>query len=327
LGEATCSAPGKVILTGEHFVVYGAKAIAGAINLRAFANASTRDDGVISISSEDMGVSAEWRGGELIKESKRGVSDRLRPLREALMAVIKKVGGSGLSVRINSQIPRGSGLGSSAAVSVSCVAAGLYAYGYKPSVSEIIDLASIAEGIIHYRASGVDLAVSTYGGVISYRRGSHPVMINIKKPISLLLIDVGTPRRTGDMVRHVSQLREQYISVFEKLREAVEEITSECELALVNSRYERLGDLLTINHNLLRAIGVSTKELDNALEYAIKAGAIGGKLTGGGGGGCVIAIADETEIDNVHKKLMRSYNVYKVVLPQEGVKCDSYSPG
>jgi len=326
LGEATCSAPGKIILTGEHFVVYGARAIASAINLRAYAKATTRDDGIISISSEDMGVSAEWRGSDLVKESKRGVSDRLRPLREALMAVLNKVGGNGLTVSINSEIPRASGLGSSAAVSVSCVAAGLHAYGYKPSLGEIIDLASIAEGIIHYRASGVDLAVSTYGGVISYRRGSHPVRINVKKPISLLLIDVGMPRRTGDMVRHVSQLREQYISVFEKLRETVEEITSECELALVNNRYERLGDLLTINHNLLRAIGVSTRELDNALELAMRTGAIGGKLTGGGGGGCVIAVVDEKDIDTVYKKLMKAYNVYKVVIPQDGVRCDSYKP-
>jgi mevalonate kinase len=326
LGEATCSAPGKVILTGEHFVVYGARAIAGAINLRAYAKATTRNDGVVSITSEDMGISAEWRGAELVKESKRGVSERLRPLREALMAVLNKVSGNGISVSINSEIPRASGLGSSAAVSVSCVAAGLHAYGYKPSQSEIIDLASIAEGIIHYRASGVDIAVSTYGGVISYRRGSHPVMINIKKPISLLLIDVGTPRRTGDMVRHVSQLREQYISVFEKLRETVEEITSECELALINSRYERLGDLLTINHNILRAIGVSTRELDNALELAVKSGAIGGKLTGGGGGGCLIAVVDEKEIDAVCRRLMRNYNVYKVVIPQDGVRCESYKP-
>lgn len=326
MGEATCSAPGKIILTGEHFVVYGARAIAGAIDLRAYATATTRNDGVISISSEDMGISADWIGSELLRESKRGVSERLRPLREALSAVINKVGGSGLSVSINSHIPRASGLGSSAAVSVSCVAAGLHAYGYRPSPAEIIDLASIAEGIIHYRASGVDLAVSTYGGVISYRRGSTPVRIEIKKPISLLLIDVGTPRRTGDMVRHVSQLREQYISVFEKLRETVEEITSECELALINNRYERLGDLMTINHNLLRAIGVSTKELDNALELAVRTGAIGGKLTGGGGGGCVIAVVNEREIDIVYRKLLRSYNVYKVTIPQDGVRCDSYKP-
>ncbi|MEM1517829.1 MAG: mevalonate kinase [Nitrososphaerota archaeon] len=326
MGEATCSAPGKVILTGEHFVVYGARAIAGAIDLRAYATASTRNDGVISIFSEDMGISAEWRGSDLLRESKRGVSERLRPLKEALSAVISKVEGSGLTVNINSQIPRASGLGSSAAVAVSCVAAGLHAYGYRPSPPEIINFASIAEGIIHYRASGVDLAVSTYGGVISYRRGSKPTKIEIKKPISLLLIDVGTPRRTGDMVRHVSLLREQYISVFEKIRETVEEITSECELALINNRYERLGDLLMINHNLLRAIGVSTKELDNALELAIRSGAIGGKLTGGGGGGCVIAVVHEKEIDAVYRKLLRTYSVYKVTIPQDGVRCDSYKP-
>ncbi len=304
-------------------MVYGAKAIAGAINLRAYATATTRNDGVISISSEDMGIHAEWRGAELLRESKRGASERLRPIREAVAGLIDKVKGSGLSISINSQIPRASGLGSSAAVSVACVAAGLYAYGYKPSHSEIIDLASIAEGIIHYRASGVDLAVSTYGGVISYRRGSKPAMIDIKKPMSLLLIDVGTPRRTGEMVRRVNLLREQYISIFEKLREAVEEITAECELALVNNRYERLGEILTINHNLLRAIGVSTKELDEALELAMRNGAIGGKLTGGGGGGCLIAVVNEEDIDIVYKKLSRAYNVYKVAIPQEGVRCDS----
>ncbi len=316
----TWSAPGKVIICGEHFVVYGGLAVAAAIDKRAYATVKLRDGGTVRISSKQIGT-AEWQDGKLAKESSKGVSGRLEAYRKMVDAILEQHGrGKGVSVSIDSQIPRASGLGSSAAIAVATASALLDALGVSFTTEDVINYALVAESEIHYKPSGIDPTIATIGGIITFRRGAKPSKIEVQKGFEMLVIESGRQRRTGVMVRKVAQFRELHINLFDKLMEVSDMIAKEVELAIHNNRIERLGSLMTVSHNILRAIGVSSRELDEIVERVLRGGAYGAKLTGGGGGGAVIAVASGEVTRQLVNRLSDHYTVHRVPLPQDGAR-------
>jgi len=320
MGAVTYSAPAKVILCGEHYVVYGGRAVACAIPKRAYATVSLRSDPIISIESQEAKITAVWEGDRLVKSSDEMAAKRLKPLKSMLDRISATYGARGFNVLIKSRIPRGVGLGSSASVSLAVASASLSALGVRATQSELMDIASIAESEIHYRSSGVDLAAALVGGFISYVRGERPRVIPVGEKINMILVNTRRSRGTGGLVRQVSALREQFTRIFEKLRDVNDEVAAEMEIALTNLRYERLGSLLTMQHNLLKTIGVSNKLLDDAVETALKAGALGAKLTGAGGGGCVIAIVQRNMAKEVARAISAKYPTEVLSLPHEGLR-------
>ncbi len=318
--EVTWSSPGKVIICGEHFVVYGGLAVAAAINMRAYATVKLREGGTVRIGSRQLGT-AEWQNGRLVKESAKGVGERLEAYRKMVDAVLEQHGrGKGVSISLDSQIPRASGLGSSAAIAVATASALLDALGIEFTTDDVINYALVAESEIHYRPSGIDPTVSAIGGIITFRRGAKPSRIGVQKGFELLVIESGRQRRTGMMVRKVAQFRELHINLFDKLMEVSDMIAGEVELAIHNNRIERLGSLMTVSHNILRAIGVSSRELDEIVDRVLRAGAYGAKLTGGGGGGVVIAVASEEVARQLVSRYSGHYAIHRVLLPQEGAR-------
>ncbi len=318
--EVTWSSPGKVIICGEHFVVYGGLAVAAAINMRAYATVKLREGGTVRIGSRQLGT-AEWQNGRLVKESAKGVGERLEAYRKMVDAVLEQHGrGKGVSISLDSQIPRASGLGSSAAIAVATASALLDALGVEFTTDDVINYALVAESEIHYRPSGIDPTVSAIGGIITFRRGAKPSRIGVQKGFELLVIESGRQRRTGMMVRRVAQFRELHINLFDKLMEVSDMIAGEVELAIHNNRIERLGSLMTVSHNILRAIGVSSRELDEIVDRVLRAGAYGAKLTGGGGGGVVIAVASEEVARQLVSRYSGNYAIHRVLLPQEGAR-------
>jgi mevalonate kinase len=316
----TWSAPGKVIISGEHFVVYGGLAVAAAINMRAYATVKLKEGGNVKIGSKQLGT-AEWQDGKLVKESAKGLGASLEAYRKMVDAILEQHGrGKGVSVLIDSQIPRASGLGSSAAIAVATAGALLDALGVGFTTDDVINYALVAESELHYRPSGIDPTVSAVGGIITFRRGAKPSKIEVQKGFELLVIESGRKRRTGMMVRKVAQFRELHVNLFDKLMEVSDMIAGEVELAIQNNRIERLGSLMTVSHNILRAIGVSSRELDEIVERALRAGAYGAKMTGGGGGGAVIAVASEEVVRHLVTMFSDHYAVHRVPLPQEGAK-------
>lgn len=318
--SATYSAPGKIIFCGEHFVVYGGKAIACAIPKRVYATVSRRSDGLLTIESRDAKISATWNGDKVVKSSDHKAPTRLRPLKMMIDQIGAKYGVRGFSVTIQSQIPRGMGLGSSASVSLAVASACLSVLGLEPTISELLEIASVAESEIHYRSSGVDLAATLMGGLMSFVRGTTPRQIPMREKLDIILIRAEKARRTGTIVRQVSNLREQFINIFDKLRAVNDEVANEMEIAIQNKRLERIGALFTISHNLLKTIGVSNSSLDEAVDYALRAGALGAKLTGAGGGGFVVAVAPENKSKEVVKALSNRYSAEIVKVPHEGLK-------
>lgn len=312
--RAVASAPGKVILTGEHFVVHGEPSLVMAVNLRATVEARPMSRGCV-IEASDLGIT--WRGvGEVPRP--------LMPVKLLIERILEEEASSaGLWIRITSSIPLSAGLGSSAAVAVAAAKSIGAVVGEELTEDEVFELALEAEKLVHVNPSGVDPLISTIGGVIAYRRGEG--YVSIETPVEPMVVVgfTGSRRPTGTMVKKVEKLRRAFPEVMTPLFHAGGHLTIEAAEALREGDLERLGKLLDINHGLLCAIGVSTRKIDKLVYLARRAGALGAKLTGAGGGGCMIALCRYGDVDRVAKAIEQGGGrALKVKMEREGVRME-----
>jgi mevalonate kinase len=303
----TASAPAKVILFGEHFVVYGEPAIALAIDKRAYASAQLRKDKRIHINSTDLGVAGTFKGESFLTE--RGGSKarlKLEPVKNAVQQVLGKAERkAGVDVEINSDIPVSAGLGSSAAVATATVMAVSNLLGIELSRDQIFRMAYEAERLVHGTPSGIDPAVSSYGGTLQFQRGKDFIPLNVKANIPLVVGNTRVERSTGELVATVRLMRERYLYIIDPIIKTGGKIALDAVEALKKGDLPTVGDLMNINHALLCAVGVSHESLERLVFAARKGGAVGAKLTGGGGGGCMIALAEAGKLKRVVKSIER----------------------
>ncbi|MBL7118618.1 mevalonate kinase [Candidatus Bathyarchaeota archaeon] len=299
--KVSASAPGKVILFGEHFVVYDEPAVVMAVNLRANVSVEEVQERGVHVESQDLSVS-----GTFIKDSFApkigGMNTRtiLEPIYLAVKAVSKqrRLKG-GLYVNVKSEIPIAAGLGSSAAVAVATVAAVAKVLEIDLSREEISQLAYGAEEYVHGKPSGVDQTISAFGGLITYRRTQGFSPLKISTSIPIVIGNTGQKRSTGELVSLVRERREEFPEVMNPIIRAGGNLTLSAIEALRKGDLHSLGELMNVNHGLLSSIGVSNEMLDRLVNAARNAGALGSKLTGAGGGGCMIALADRSKIGKV----------------------------
>ncbi len=267
----TCSAPGKIYLFGEHAVVYGEPAIACAVELRTRVSAKSSD--YISISS---GIGTT------------GLDFDVHPY---VSSAVKRLGSPDVAIEITSDIPVGSGLGSSAAVTVATLAAINIELGLGHEKEEIARMGHEIEKEVQGAASPTDTFVSTFGGVVE---------IPSRKRLELLDCGIvigntnkgASPKKTAKLVKQVAQLKEEYPETINPIIKTIGSFARQGEVLVSGKDYTSLGKLMNVNHGLLDALGVCTMEL-SALVYAARnAGAYGAKLTGAGGGGCMVALTD-----------------------------------
>ncbi len=316
--EILSSAPAKVILCGEHAVVYGEPALVMAINLKAYCRLTETDTGKIEIISRNLGKSISY-SLNLKEEPPR---NELYPILRSLLHILDKLD-ERISVRIEifSDIPVSAGLGSSAAVPVACSAALYYLINGKLDREAVMEAAREAEKIIHGRPSGIDTMIATFGGVYAYRKFEEPIKIDVPKDFPrILVIDTGIKRNTGVLVEKVRKLKEKYPKVIDPVIHAIGRLTIEAIHAIFDRDYERLGELLTLNHRLLSTVGVSHEQLDLIVKTAVENGALGAKLTGAGGGGCAIAICYEEQVERVINALKaQGFKSFNVNVSEDGV--------
>ncbi|TGC11447.1 mevalonate kinase [Methanolobus halotolerans] len=275
----TCSAPGKVYLFGEHAVVYGQSAICCAIDLRTRVQATKHDSIVI--------------------ESVLGTTALDFEIHPYVSSVIEKMKGhaniEGVRIQIRSELPVGSGLGSSAAVTVATLQALNQLYACNLQLEDIANIGHTIEREIQGNASPTDTYVSTMGGVVLI-----PERRKLKDLDCQLVI--GNTRKsssTKDLVSNVAQLRQEFPDIIDPILDNIGKMAHLAEEPVNRYDYETTGKLMNVNHGLLDAIGVGGAEL-SALVYAARnAGAISAKITGAGGGGCIVALANETSASAV----------------------------
>lgn len=274
-------APGKVILFGEHFVVHGARAVMCAIDRRVVAESYGREGDTLSV------ISVLGSADLSLRTPTESIVPALRPFHH----IARSLGCGGATLRIRSEIPLGAGLGSSSACCVA--AAGSLAALCGISV-DVMDAAISAERSIYPNSSGADCAACVHGGIVSYVRGAPPAGVHpgdIPPDLRLVIADSGITHTTREMVDRVGRGARTDPAGFAAFMARADAISSEALERLAAGDIPGLGRLASENQNLLEALGVSNGTLRHMVRVADRH-SYGSKITGAGGGGCIVAIAD-----------------------------------
>lgn len=274
---------GKCIVLGEHAVVYGEPAIAAGL-----------DRGVTVTVAPRAAGPTTFRGLHLSESE----AARLRVAVEALVTATLGASGSAgvpaaFDLEVESTLPTGVGLGSSAALSVALTRALADHYGVDLDDTEVVRRANLAEAVFHTHPSGIDAEAAARGGTLLFRRGEGATPLRLPTPIALVIAMVGPSPPTAEMVSGVRTRWDNDRAATEPHVRAIGSLVTEARAALASADLARLGALMDTNHAHLQALGVSSPTLDEHVAIARRAGALGAKMTGGGGGGCMIALVRE----------------------------------
>lgn len=301
MSHGKASAPAKVILFGEHFVVYGSPAILAAINKRISVDARIMipNENKIIVRS-DIGVAGEYNNnnnnnGEFnALEGGSKAKALLDPLYGAIRQVLllRNKKNIGMEIGISSRVPLGIGLGSSAASCVATVAAVDSLFEKNPNRQTVCKLAIKSERLIHKRTSGADCYVSTFGGLMQYYGKSKSFKkIETKETLSLVVASTGIKHSTSELVAGVKRFKNTNRTLFESLSKQASDICLQACAAIESGKCDKIGELMNQNQIILQQIGISHHKVRDIIDICSKAGAIGAKMTGAGGGGAVIALA------------------------------------
>ncbi|MFW9929355.1 MAG: mevalonate kinase [Candidatus Thorarchaeota archaeon] len=319
----TASAPGKIILFGEHSVVHRMPAIAIAVNKQTTVTIDQNEsltENEIFFNATDYHRSYKISTENLQHDSLTPINQFFLPFCVIIREILSKNNFTipyGARITISSNIPKGAGMGSSASVSVALAKAFTEFLGSSVSNDEISSLAYRGEQIIHGTPSGIDNSVCTFGGGILFENGN---ITKIPIPdISIIVGDTGKPRQTKKLVEKVGFLNKKW-DFYKEIITAIGSLVRESIPLLENGDGVGLGELCSINHGLLEALGVSSPELNHLVEAAQAAGAWGAKLTGGGGGGCMIALTSDNRVKDVKNAIINAGgHPYQMKFAQKGV--------
>ena len=280
------SAPGKIILFGEHAVVYGQPALAVPVTeVHTDVDVSPSSLPGIWIDAPDIGLHAELN-----------TLPADRPLAAAIHNLLLALGVDpipNLKVLVTSTIPVASGLGSGAAVSVALIRA-LSAWLERPlSDEQVSTYAYDIEKLHHGTPSGIDNTVITYGRPVYFVKGEPMQVLKIGKAFRVVIGDTGIASRTKDSVRDVRTEWEADKPRWEAVFERIGSIAREAKSSIETGKWQQLGPLMDQNHALLQEMSVSSEALERLVDAARNAGALGAKLSGGGRGGNMIALPAE----------------------------------
>jgi mevalonate kinase len=279
------SAPGKIILFGEHAVVYGRPALAIPVTqVHADVEVSDSSRAGIWIDAPDVDLHAELNTLPSDHPMASVVHNFL------FLARLSKF--PNLEIKINSTIPVASGLGSGAAVTVALARALAAHLKYSMTDEEVNAFTYEIEKLHHGTPSGIDNTVVTYAKPVYFVKGQLMEMFKVGRSFTIVIADTGISAPTKESVGDVRRLWLENKSRWESVFDKIGEISFTARRAIEVGKYELLGELMNENHTLLQKITVSSPELDQLVEAARRAGALGAKLSGGGRGGNMIALVE-----------------------------------
>ena len=308
---STASAPGKVILFGEHFVVYGVRAILGAINRRVTVTSYMTDAPTISICSA-LGSSCHGMSEPVGVQTLRPVDYIAKRLAS------ENSYEGGFKVDIDSDIPVGVGLGSSSATCVAAAASMSGLFGER-SPDAICDLAIDAERTIYGNTSGADCTACTHGGLMQYGRDAGFERVQFSERLDLVISDSQMQHSTDVMVRKVAEFADSNPKLFETLCRKESALVDSVLCRLKLNTLDLLGDSMRENQQYLDAIGVSNDVVDELIRVCAPF-CTGSKITGAGGGGCIISVARNTAADAVKSLGEKNIRAFAVRIDNDGLR-------
>jgi len=307
--KSIASAPGKIILFGEHFVVHGTKAILAAIDKRVTVTSTFTDNKTIKVNSQLGTIEVP------ISSSHEEVKSEFRPFVYLANKIVNSEQNvSGLEITIDSDIPIGVGRGSSSACCVAA-AASISELFNELSSEEILKMSIEAEKTIFPDTSGADCTVCTYGGMIEY-----PSIEKIDNTfdLNLLIANSMFPHNTKNSVEKVNKFKENDEERFSQLCDLENGLIDEVIVAMKNNDSTTFGLKMSENQKYLEEIQVSNDTLRDMIN-SLNEISLGSKITGAGDGGCIIALVKDDNMDKVPALLGKDKECFSAKIDTKGV--------
>jgi len=305
---------GKVILFGEHFVVHGVPGIVSAID--------STNDAEVKKATKGITVQDVRRVAKGYAEEKR--LQQLESIDRILRAMGIEPRTMSFDILLGGSLPGFSGLGASAASSVAIARAIAEEYGKRFSDEKINEIAYEAEKAYAGTPSGIDNTAATFGGLLWFKKnmngGANTIeKLHIREPVEIVIGSTGVVANTKAMVEGVSERKRKHPEKYDALFEQAEALALIGRKALLEFDLKKVGELINDNHRLLQEIEVSHEKLDLLVDIAREKGALGAKLTGGGGGGCMVALTPGKELQELVAKAIEKEG-YEVLRTRIGVE-------
>jgi len=332
---AKTSAPAKVILFGEHAVVYDKLGISAAIGKYTNVSINSQDVDDVSIKSNDLKLENKKNKNEIFETIQQidklreegkineikdmAKKDRLLPSFLVVGKIMMKYGFRPCSIEIKSEVPKN--LGSSASV-FNGIAKGLSEFlGLNLDKEKIGCFANEGDKAVHGTPSGIDAYTIAYGGWNSFRKSEGVKPLDNSLRINLVVVDSGEPARTGETVLFIKKQKEESPSFVNAIMDKLNNISQNGLEALKNNNIKNIGISMLKYYQELKKLSISTPKLDEIIEISVKNDFLGAKPTGGwGGGSCIVLAKDEkqvNEIINIYKN--NGFNAFAAKLGVEGV--------
>jgi len=307
--KSIASAPGKIILFGEHFVVHGTKAILAAIDKRVTVTSTFTNNKTIMVNSQLGTIEVP------ISSSYEEVKSEFRPFVYLANKIINSEQNvSGLEITLDSDIPIGVGLGSSSACCVAATASISELFN-ELSSEEILKMSIEAEKTIFPDTSGADCTVCTYGGMIEYPSVEK---IDNAFDLNLLIANSMIPHNTKNSVEKVNKFKENDEERFSQLCDLETKLIDEVITAMKNNDATTFGLKMSENQKYLEEIQISNDTLRDMIS-SLKEISLGTKITGAGDGGCIIVLVKDENMDKVPELLPKAKEYFSAKIDTKGV--------
>jgi len=304
--KVTASAPGKLMLFGEHAVIHQYPCLVTAVDLRVYVSIEKIEPPMIVIETPKLNK----QGQSFSLPLKELFNDQtLHPQTKFIVASIRKVFSrynllQGLKIQTSGPI-NSYGLGSSSAVTVACIYALATLFEIDINEQDIFDLAYSAVLEVQAVGSGFDVASATYGGTLYYLPTKKVEILHLEN-LPLVIAYSGSKVSTTNLVQEVEQLRCQFPEILDLVFKSIGEIATSARIAMLQNNWQTAGKLANINQGLLESLGVSTPNLQKPIMAARRSGSFGAKLSGAGGGDCMFAIVSEKTRSTVEAAIEQS---------------------
>lgn len=285
----TVSSPGKLMLFGEHAVVYGYPCIATAVDQRMKAAATRLEAPDFELEASDVDIRGYKK--PLVEIGKGDIPKGAKFVEFALQNFLQKYPiNGGVRVETTSEFSSQFGFGSSSASTVCAIKAFSELFGAELSQKEMFDISYKTVLDIQGKGSGFDVAAAIYGGTFYFVTGGKVIEPLAIKEFPLIVGYTGVKADTTTLIKQVAEKKEKNPEKVERIFQAIAKLVEDVKPRMLEGDWERVGKLMDFNQEYLRDLGVSSEKLEAMISAAKKAGAWGAKLSGAGGGDCMIAL-------------------------------------